>query len=106
MPNVFVVQTHAQRDFKEAETYGDLLFMARHHLNGPEADIVAAWETTIDEALDKFNPGEDYILVTGDPVVIALAGARIALAVAEGTIVSFLKWDRMRQSYYAIEVTL
>lgn len=106
MPNVLVVQTHKHRDFKEAEVYGELLYMARHHLNGPEQDIIAAWEVTMNEALDKFTPETDYVLLTGDPVAIALAGARIALAVAEGSVVSFLKWDGMRQSYYVIEVTL
>lgn len=106
MPTVFIVQTHTQRDFKEAEVFGELAYMCRHHLNKMEPDILAAWDKSMDEALHEFLPEQDFVLLTGDPVAIALAGAKLCEATLPGTPVKFLKWSNLHQEYQVIEVIL
>ena len=54
-------------------------------------------------ALKDFND-DDYLLLMGDPAIIALAGA-VASDVNGGKF-KVLKWDRDEKKYYDIEIDL
>ena len=57
----------------------------------------------VQEMLSKFTD-EDYLLLAGDPAGIAIASA----LAAQNNMGRFkvLKWDRLEQRYYPLEVNL
>lgn len=54
-------------------------------------------------ALSKFNPEEDYLLLSGDPAIILTFGLVIAEMYGK---VKVLKWDRQEMQYYPVEINL
>ena len=55
------------------------------------------------QKLKDFKEG-DYLLLTGDPAIILIAGI-IASDITNGK-VNFLKWDRQERMYYPIKINL
>lgn len=104
MARVYVVQSPAVKnhetgrwdekfDLTPAEHFGELVFLL------PRGNVPNDLEETVSTLrlrLELYSPN-DYLLLLGDPVAIALAA--IVAAEFSRERVKFLKWDRRQQCY-------
>ena len=97
---VYVLQEMG-RNIRSAEKFGDLKVV----LPDNKQIVLSSGPLTfkLKHALKDFNDN-DYLLLMGDPAIIALAGA-VASDVNGGKF-KVLKWDRDEKRYYDIEIDL
>ena len=98
---VYITQEVGGRDITDAMTFGDLqiLVPAKEQVSFSTQPTVRR----IARGLQKFND-KDFLLLFGDPVCIAIACAEAA-RVNNGKF-NVLKWDRLEERYYPLEVDL
>jgi hypothetical protein len=98
---VYITQEVRGRDLSDAAAFGDLDILV------PAKDQVAlSSQPTVRRMLRKlakFND-DDYLLLSGDPVCIGVACA-LAAQSNRGRF-KVLKWDRLEQKYYPVDVDL
>ena len=89
------------RNVRSAEKFGDLKVV----LPDNRQIVLSSGPLTfkLQHELKDFND-DDYLLLMGDPAIIALAGA-VASDVNGGRF-KILKWDRDEKKYYDIEIDL
>ena len=97
---VYVLQEMG-RNVRSAEKFGDLKIC----LPDNRQMILSSGPLTfkLKQELKDFND-DDYLLLIGDPAIIAVAGA-IASENNNGRF-KVLKWDRNEMKYYDIEIDL
>ena len=97
---VYVLQEMG-RNIRSAEKFGDLKIV----LPDNRQMILSSGPLTfkLQQELRDFNDN-DYLLLIGDPAIIAVAGA-IASENNNGRF-KVLKWDRNEMKYYDIEIDL
>ena len=97
---VYVLQEMG-RNIRSAEKFGDLKIC----LPDNRQMILSSGPLTfkLKQELKDFND-DDYLLLIGDPAIIAVAGA-IASENNNGRF-KVLKWDRNEMKYYDIEIEL
>ena len=97
---VFVPQV-MDYNVRSAEKFGDLKIM----LSDRKQMILASGPLTFElqKQLKDFNDN-DYLLLIGDPAIIALAGAIVSDI--NNRKFKVLKWDRDEKRYYDIEIDL
>ena len=97
---VYVIQEMG-RNVRSAEKFGDLKVM----LPDNRQIVLSSGPTTfkLQKDLKTFNDN-DYLLLMGDPAIIAVAAA-VAAKVNNGRF-KVLKWDRDDKKYYDIEIDL
>ena len=97
---VYVLQEMG-RNIRSAEKFGDLKVV----LPDNKQIVLSSGPLTfkLKHELKDFND-DDYLLLMGDPAIIALAGA-VASDVNGGRF-KILKWDRDEKKYYDIEIDL
>lgn len=110
-PKVYVTQIPHRRDAQgswvpainigPASKHGDLVVIIPHSSSIIETSGVVK---KLDEALRNYDFDRgDYLLMTGDPAIIAIAGAILG----EYTdAFRLLKWERTTNSYITVEVRL
>lgn len=95
---VWVVQNDTRKDFNEARQYGELKSLFPGNPGRYDGD---KFVTYVRDKLEKsYQPG-DYILVVGDPTLVAIVCA-VALEL-DGTL-TLLRWDREKYTYKPFEV--
>ena len=99
---VYIVQEMRGRDISGAFEYGDVktVVPAGSQVTssiGPICKIV-------EKELGDFKPMSDYLLLSGDPVVIGVACAFVS-DVTSGFF-RVLKWDRLEEHYHPILINL
>ena len=97
---VYVLQEMG-RNIRSAEKFGDLKVV----LPDNKQIVLSSGPLTfkLKHELKDFNDN-DYLLLMGDPAIIALAGA-VASDINGGKF-KVLKWDRDEKKYYDIEIDL
>jgi len=97
---VYVLQEMG-RNIRSAEKFGDLKIC----LPDNKQIVLSSGPLTfkLQQELRDFND-KDYLLLIGDPAIIAVAGA-IAADINNGRF-KVLKWDRNETKYYDIEIDL
>ena len=97
---VYVLQ-ELGRNVRSAEKFGDLKIV----LSDNKQIVLSSGPLThkLKKELSTFCDN-DYLLLMGDPAIIALAGA-VASDVNGGKF-KVLKWDRDEKKYYDIEIDL
>ena len=97
---VYVLQ-ETGKNFRSAEKFGNLNVLLPDNRN----IILSARPVThkLRKELKDFNDN-DYLLLIGDPAIIAVAGA-IASEMNRGKF-KVLRWDRNESRYYDIEIDL
>ena len=97
---VYVLQEMG-RNIRSAEKFGDLKIV----LPDNRQIVLSSGPLTfkLKQELKDFND-DDYLLLIGDPAIIAVAGA-IASENNNGRF-KVLKWDRNEMKYYDIEIDL
>jgi hypothetical protein len=98
---VYITQEVRGRDLSDALEFGDLDIL----IPAKEQVALSAIPTLrrMERKLVKFT-SDDYLMLSGDPVCIGIACALAALA--NNGRFRVLKWDRLEQRYYPIEVDL
>ena len=89
------------RNVRSAEKFGDLKVVLPDNRQIVLSSGPLAFK--LQQELKDFNDN-DYLLLMGDPAIIALAGA-VASDVNGGKF-KVLKWDRDEKRYYDIEIDL
>lgn len=97
MANVFCVQENNRLDYAPAEAYGEVVFMTADEYN-PVASSIKNKDikADIERHMAKFDPNEDWLLMTGNPLVMGYA---FHLALSKEGHVTCLQWDRFRAEY-------
>ena len=97
---VYVLQEMG-RNIRSAERFGDLKVV----LPDNRQIVLSAGPLTfkLRHELKDFND-KDYLLLMGDPAIIAVAGA--VVSDVNGGRFKVLKWDRDEKKYYDIEIDL
>jgi len=95
---VYIVQEMRGRDLSDAVKFGDveILIPASEQASYSTQPLI----NKLTRKLSKFTD-DDYLLLSGDPVIIALA-ASIASRQNMGRY-KMLKWDRLDNKYYPLE---
>ena len=90
MAKVFITQQSPTHDFSQAEDFGKLvpIWAPGQQAWGDTSHLV----TMARRVLVDFNPDEDFLLPIGDPALMCIAAAEVAL-VTDGCF-QMLKWDR------------
>lgn len=98
---VYITQEMRGRDLSDALEFGDLdvLIPARDQISLSAMPTVRRMQ----RKLNKFTD-EDFLVLSGDPVCIGIACALAALA-NRGKF-KVLKWDRIDNRYYPIQVNI
>lgn len=98
---VFITQEVRGRDLSDALEFGDLdiLVPAKEQISLSAIPTLRRME----RKLVRFT-SEDYLMLSGDPVCIGIACA-LAASANNGRF-KVLKWDRLEERYYPIEVDL
>lgn len=98
---VFITQEVRGRDLSDALEFGDLdiLVPAKEQISLSAIPTLRRME----RKLVRFT-SEDYLMLSGDPVCIGIACA-LAASANNGRF-KVLKWDRLEEKYYPIEVDL
>jgi len=98
---VYITQEVRGRDLSDALEFGDLdiLIPAKDQVSLSAIPTLRRME----RKLVKFT-SDDYLMLSGDPVCIGIACALAALA--NNGRFKLLKWDRLEERYYPIEVDL
>ena len=97
---VYVLQEMG-RNIRSAEKFGDLKVV----LPDNKQIVLSSGPLTfkLKHELKDFNDN-DYLLLMGDPAIIAVAGA--VVSDVNGGRFKVLKWDRDEKKYYDIEIDL
>ncbi len=98
---VYITQEVRGRDLSDALTFGelDILIPAKDQVSLSAMPTLRRME----RKLARFT-SDDYLMLSGDPVCIGIACALAALA--NNGRFKVLKWDRIDERYYPIEVDL
>ncbi len=97
---VYVTQEMG-RNIRSAEKFGDLKVLLPDNRQIVLSSGPIAFK--LKQELKNFN-NDDYLLLIGDPAIIAVAAA-VAAKVNNGFF-KVLKWDRDDKAYYDIEIDL
>jgi|TARA_R100000655_G_scaffold26313_2_gene54195 hypothetical protein len=98
---VYIIQEMRGRDITDATQFGDVEIL----LTSDKQTTFSTQPTIrkMGRKLEKFTDN-DYLLLAGDPVAIALASA-IASRHNNGRF-KLLKWDRQQEKYYPLQADL
>ena len=98
---VYITQEMRGRNLSDATSFGDLeILIPAEQQAGYSTDSIV---DTITRKLQDYT-GSDYILLAGDPAIIAITAA-IAAKQGNGSF-RMLKWDRQEEKYYPLAVKI
>lgn len=98
---VYVIQEQQGKNLLPALKYGEIKVLLP---TGMQVCFSAGQVTRIiDTALSSFNDN-DYLVLIGDPVAIAIAGA-MAAKWNQGR-VRMLKWDKQEKMYFPVSINM
>lgn len=101
MSKVYVVQEDPKKNLAPAMKFGEIVIVCPFgQVNFDTAEIT----NVIAVKLEDFNEDEDYLLLVGDPTLIAICSAMVGLYT--NGMFRILKWDRQEHIYYAINLDL
>lgn len=104
MPRVFVTQD-TKHNLAHALPYGDIEILEGkdYPLFTDGSDVVKRLRAKLKE----FNPAQDYLLLVGDPILMALCMAILTEPQDHITpaFVRVLKWDRQAAQYIPVNIT-
>lgn len=102
---VYVTQELKGRDLSSALSFGELQVVVPASMDVTNSNMNAiidlAWTV-----LDEFDCEKDYVLLSGDPVVIATVCAIAAEAISFNQHLRVLRWDRIDERYIQFDLNL
>lgn len=103
-PVVWILQQDPRKNFLPAARFGELKYLFPHSYQIQYSDQVEAEYGRWIEFYDQFEP-EDFLLLAGDPMTIAVASIYAHNKVGNGRL-KFLKWDRETSQYVELSPSL
>lgn len=104
MAKVFVTQENPKLNYAPAEEYGDIVFLTKDDLNPIKNSLHnQALIKQVESRLSSFNPDEDFIVISGSPMVAALVFMLIRGASKK---VNILKWSNRDHVYQNISISV
>lgn len=104
-PRVYVAHPVPQNDLSPAENFGELTYVTHRYVYGDEVRddgvIPTSHNTRLVEAVRKFRPDEDYLLIAGDHLQVVLLSAYLARTYKRFRV---LRYDREAQGYIPVWV--
>ena len=101
MAKVYVVQEDPNKNLAPAMKFGSIVVLCPY---GQVNFDASECTDMIADKLEHFNEEEDYLLLVGDPTLIAICSAITGLYT--NGIFKVLKWDRQEHIYYPIHLDL
>lgn len=102
MNKVYITQNNG-KNYTASHQYGEPIFVTRlEYTSIKNSADNANIHRDISEMAGKFNPAEDYVLLSGDPVVIALI---LHAILTEYGYVKILKWQSQGKIYVPITLS-
>ena len=101
---VYIVQELRGRDISNAFEYGDVKTVVPVSEQVNSKTCISPICKIVERQLGEFKPMADYLLLSGDPVIIGIACALVS-DVTSGFF-RVLKWDRLEERYYPILINL
>lgn len=100
-PTVYVVQDNGNKNLTPAMGFGTIKVLANRDLPcfGDNTHALRR----VREGLKDYDPETDFIILTGDPLLILAVGGFITEAHGK---VRCLKWDRQNEKYLFVEMQL
>ena len=98
---VFVIQDNGTKNLGGALKFGEIEVLQRFDL--PLHQDPAPTVVELRDKLKDYNSEKDWVLLTGDPVLIGIVFHVIG---ARSKIIRCLKWDRQRTEYFPIILNL
>lgn len=90
--------------YRAAKQYGELVPLMQRDAFPDNADErIGQMREIMKAILGNFNPAKDYVLLTGDPLAIAMCILTLSLSVLT---IPCLKWDRDEQAYYPVTISV
>jgi len=110
-PTVFVLQESVvpgsngvPMDYQPAERFGEVQFVLNQDpANHSGSQFNDEIQTELVRMAEIYKPNHDYVILTGSPLSIMMAGAAFA---AVNKPVTLLKWDRRDRAYRPIRLNL
>ena len=100
MSTIFVVQENNRISYHPAEAYGELKFLTAREYSPTKGSLInEKILEDIRKGLENFDPSSDFLLLTGNPVMI---GYVMHLCLNRKGYVKVLQWDRMSGRYIEI----
>jgi hypothetical protein len=91
-------------NYTAAERYGEITFITSRDLTMPmHAPGNQLIRSAINEAVMKFDPETDYLLLSGSPVIAGLAIGKI-IARHDPKYIRVVKWDNRIEDYDVLDV--
>lgn len=108
MTTVYVTQENSRLNYSDAERFGEIEFLTDREYNPiPGSKRNARTMTDIYTGLSGFDPTKDHLLLSGDPIIMALAVNVVAEKSRRNAgpyhgKISVLKWDGQKRRYNPI----
>lgn len=104
MATVYVTQENPKLNYAPAEEYGEIVFLTRDDLNPIKNSLHnQAVIKQVEQRLIGFNPQEDYIVISGSPMITAL----VFMLIREvSNKVNILKWSNRDCVYQKITFSI
>lgn len=99
---VYVTQELKGRDLSSALEFGELRVVVPANVEIVPKNIGALMDC-VEEAMKLFDHREDYLLLSGDPVVMGIVWQYAMEEVFLGTL-RVLRWDRIESRYIQFDV--
>ena len=97
MTKIFIVQENNRFNYLDAERFGEIEFLTGREYSPLKNSLMNAdILNEIEGKMVKFDPDNDFILLSGNPVMI---GYVFHLALEKKGYVKLLQWDGMRNEY-------
>jgi len=94
---VFVVQENNRINYSDAERFGEILFMSVEEIKPITGSLRNAnILESIRKQMEAFNPAQDRLILTGNPMTIGYA---FHLALEKSQSIVCLQWDRFEGCY-------
>jgi len=100
---VYVTQELKGRDLSGALSFGELEVLVRANVAVTDQSVNEIIADMYD-SLDDFNPKKDFLLLSGDPVIIGIAFMALGYIWDEGETFKILRWDRIEERYISITI--
>jgi hypothetical protein len=100
---VFVTQELKGRDLSGALLFGELEVLVRANVPVTQQNMEKIAEG-MDRKLERFDPYHDYLLLSGDPILMGMACSIITCFQEEEGVgpISFLRWNRIDERYEVV----
>jgi len=100
MNKVYVAQENPKLNYVDAERFGEIIFLTFKEYSPIRNSLVN--NQIIEDIrgfMKDFNPDEDYLLLTGGPILLGYA---FHLALSKKGYLNALQWDGIKQQYLPI----